>query len=112
MSQELSQIQAEDFEKEVLDHDGVVLVEFFATWCGHCRMFAPILEEYANEKEGKVKVVMIDVDQAADLTKAAGVQATPTIILFDKGKKKGFQSGAMEKEKLEAWVAESLTKED
>ena len=108
MSKKLSPIQANDFEKEVLDHDGVVLVEFFATWCGHCRMFAPVLEALAKEKEGELKVVLVDVDQALELAKAAGVTATPTIVLFDKGKKKGFHSGAMEKEKLEEWIAESL----
>ena len=112
MSQKLIPIKATDFEKDVLDHPGVVLVEFFATWCGHCRMFAPVLETFAKEQEGKVKVVLVDVDQALDLVKAAGVKSTPTIILFDKEKKKGSHTGAMEKGKLEAWIEESLAKEE
>jgi thioredoxin 1 len=104
------QIKSADFEKEVLDHPGIVLVEFFATWCGHCQMFAPTLEIFAKEKAGQVKVVLIDVNQAMDLAKAADVQATPTIILFNKGKKFGFFTGVMTKEKLEAWIDESIKK--
>jgi thioredoxin 1 len=110
MAQEVLQIKAADFEKEVLDHSGVVLVEFFATWCGHCRMFAPTLEDFAKDKAGQVKVVLIDVDQSMDLTKAAGVQATPTIILFNKGKKSGVFTGLKTKDELGAWIDESLKK--
>jgi thioredoxin 1 len=103
-------INANDFEKEVLDSTKPVIVEFWAAWCGHCRMFAPVLESYANEKADVIKVVAMDVDQERDFTKTAGVKSTPTILLFHNGKKVASNSGAMSKEQLDDWVNTSLKK--
>jgi thioredoxin 2 len=92
------------FDSEVMDWPGLVLVEFFAHWCGHCRIFNPTLEGFAREKAGIIKIVQIDVDEEPDLTQSFKVRATPTIILYENGKKLDMMSGALPREKLELWI--------
>lgn len=72
------------FEAEVLNAKGTVLVDFFATWCGPCKMLSPVLEKVA-EKHPDVKVVKVDVDQASDLASQYGVMGVPTMIVFKDG---------------------------
>ena len=72
----------DNFKAEVLDAKGLVLVDFWATWCGPCKMLAPTVSEIADEYEGKVKVCKLDVDQAKDIAKSYGVASIPTLILF------------------------------
>ena len=79
-------ITKENFENEVLKSDIPVLVDFWATWCGPCRMLAPIIEEIAEEQAGKIKVGKIDVDQQPELAMAFRVVSIPTLILFKEGK--------------------------
>lgn len=98
-----------NFEQEVLDWPETVLLEFFATWCGHCRMMAPVLEELAKEKAGSIKVVTVDIDKEPKLVKTAGIKATPTLMLFKNGKKYNTFTGAMPKEELESWIENSLS---
>lgn len=64
---------------------GVVLVDFFATWCGPCRMVAPVLEDLANKYAGKIEIVKVDVDQSQSLALRFGVQSIPTLLLFKDG---------------------------
>ena len=79
-------ITKENFENEVLKSDIPVLVDFWATWCGPCRMLAPVIEEIAEEQAGKIKVGKIDVDQQPELAMAFRVVSIPTLILFKEGK--------------------------
>jgi len=79
-------ITKENFENEVLKSDIPVLVDFWATWCGPCRMLAPIIEEIAEEQAGKLKVGKIDVDQQPELAMTFRVASIPTLILFKEGK--------------------------
>jgi len=79
-------IKQSDFQKEVLDYKGLVLVDFGATWCGPCQMLAPIIEEISIESKDKVKVVKIDVDEAQDISAKYNVSGIPTVILFKDGK--------------------------
>lgn len=65
---------------------GVVLVDFFATWCGPCKMIAPVLEQLANKYEGKASIYKVDIDESMALASQYGIQAVPTMILFKDGK--------------------------
>ena len=95
-----------NFEEEVIKYNGPVMVDFWATWCGPCRMLAPVVEELATEYAGKVKVCKMDVDQGANTSAKYLISSVPTIILFNKGELigqlVGLQSKAVLQEKLNA----------
>ncbi len=78
-------VDSKNFEAEVLHSTQPVLVDFWATWCGPCRMLAPVLEEVAKEKEGQVKVCKLDIDQSPDLASRYGVMSIPTLMVFKGG---------------------------
>lgn len=90
----MKEINANEFEDFI--KEGIVLVDFFATWCGPCKMLAPVLEEVSKEYEGTIKFGKLDVDQAADIAGKYGVMAVPTMIIFKDGKQieafQGFQA--------------------
>ena len=79
-------ITSENFEQEVLKSDLPVLIDFWATWCGPCMMLAPIIEEIAEEYQGKVKVGKINVDEQGSLAMQFGIQSIPTLLYFKGGK--------------------------
>lgn len=95
----LLHVTKETFENEVLRSDKPVLVDFFATWCGPCKMIGPILEEIAEERED-IKVVKIDVDQEPELAAKYGVVSIPTLFVIDNGEIKNQAMGAMPKAQL------------
>lgn len=79
-------LNSENFEKEVLNSNEPVLVDFYADWCGPCKMMAPVVEELAGELEGKAKVGKINVDENQDLAMKYNVMSIPTLIIFKEGK--------------------------
>jgi thioredoxin 1 len=79
------QVNDDNFQKEVLESEGLVLVDFWAPWCMPCRMLAPTIEEIANEMEGKVKVCKMNVDESIQYPQQYGILGIPTIILFKNG---------------------------
>ncbi|CPR12907.1 thioredoxin [Mycobacterium bohemicum DSM 44277] len=87
-----------------------VLVDFWATWCGPCRMVSPALEQLAGERSGELKLVKVDVDRAPSLSQRYAVRAVPTLLLLREGKPLGRQSGAMPIAALRAWADETLGK--
>lgn len=97
-----------NFKKEVVEEKLPVVVDFSATWCGPCQMFAPIFEEGAKDFKNKVKFAKLDVDKGELTSTEFKVQGVPTIILFKKGKIIARTSGAMEKKELIKWVKENL----
>lgn len=90
----------ENFESEVLKSDIPVLVDFWATWCGPCKMIAPIIEEIADENEGRIKVGKINVDEQPELAAAFKISSIPTIMVFKGGKITAMEVGYREKEQL------------
>lgn len=94
-----------EFQNEVLNKAGVTLVDFFAVWCGPCKMAAPVLDELSVDMEGRAKIFKVDVDQSPELAQRYGISSVPTMILFKNGraveKIVGFQPKAALKSKLE-----------
>jgi thioredoxin 2 len=97
-----------NFDREVLEWPGVVLVEFWASWCGACRMVAPAIDELAHEKAGLLKVAKVNVDYEASIGARFGIQATPAFLLFQNGKKLNEITGALPKAELESWIDSSV----
>ncbi len=83
-SENIKKMEEKDFESGI--SSGVVLVDFYADWCGPCRMLTPVLEQVANDVKGKASVVKIDIDQAQKVTEDLQITSVPTLILFKNGK--------------------------
>ena len=95
------------FESEVLNASGPVVVDFWAEWCGPCRMIAPALEEIQSALGEKVKIVKLNVDENPNVATKYGVMSIPTLMIFKNGELASRQVGAHPKAKLEQWITAS-----
>lgn len=93
-----------NFNEQVLEWPGAVLVEFWASWCGHCQHLAPILYQIAQEKAGIIKIVQINSEQQQALAINYKIQGVPTMILFDQGRLINQIAGALSKEQILGWI--------
>jgi thioredoxin 1 len=96
------------FESEVLQASGPVVVDFWAEWCGPCKMIAPALEEIAGSMAGKVKIVKLNVDENPSTAQKYGIMSIPTLMIFKDGQLASRQTGAAPKQKLEQWINTSV----
>lgn len=99
---------AANFESEVLDSEIPVLVDFYADWCGPCKMMAPIVEELAKKYDGRMKIGKCNIDEEDGLARLYRVMSIPTMKFFVKGKEEGTIVGAVPQEELEAQIAKIL----
>lgn len=101
-------VNSENYTEEVLNSSIPVVVDFFATWCGPCRMLSPVLESVAEDFEDKVKFVKLDVDETPDIAKDYAVMSIPTLIIIKNGEEVAKNIGAMGAEALENWIEENI----
>ena len=97
-------VNSENFEQEVLKNEKTVLVDFWASWCGPCKMLSPLVDEVAGERSGRLKTVKVNVDEEPELSMMYDVFSIPTLILFQNGTVVRKTVGYMPKEELEAFV--------
>ena len=100
MAEGITEVTDANFQAEVLDSDLPVIVDFWAAWCGPCRMVGPLVEEIAKDYEGKVKVAKLNVDENRDTATKYGIMSIPTILLFKDGAVAKQVVGAMPKTAL------------
>ena len=101
-------LSSSNFEKEVLESDIPVLVDFWATWCGPCKMIAPIISQLAIKYEGKVKVGKVDVDENPEIAESFSISSIPTLIMFKGGEVAGQRVGGANMAILDAFINENL----
>ncbi len=104
----IENITDNDFQSKVLESDELVLVDFWAEWCGPCRALAPKLEEIAGEAGDKVKILKVNIDQNPESPAKFGVRGIPTLILFKNGKEVDQLVGNLPKEKIAAAIEGQL----
>ena len=96
----LLHLTEKDFDKEVLQNDSPVLVDFSATWCGPCQMMGPVMEQLAAEFEGKAQVAKVDIDECANLAAKYGIMSVPSMVFFKNGQIQDQVVGAVPGEHL------------
>ena len=101
-------LSSANFDKEVLKSDIPVLVDFWAVWCGPCKMVAPAVAKLAGNHEGKLKVGKVNVDEHSDLAEKYNISSIPTLLMFKNGKVVNQRIGAVSLAVLESFVAEYL----
>ncbi len=108
MSDLIVHVTDSSFDSEVLKADGPVLVDYWAEWCGPCKMIAPVLDEIAKEYQGKLKIAKPNIDENADTPPKYGVRGIPTLMLFKDGNIEATKVGALSKSQLSAFLDSNI----
>ncbi|WP_417595573.1 thioredoxin TrxA [Oceanospirillum sp.] len=108
MSENIVNVSDTSFDDDVLKADLPVLVDYWAEWCGPCKMIAPVLEEIAQEYAGKIKVCKLNIDENTDVPPKFGIRGIPTLMLFKNGNVEATKVGALSKSQLAAFLDGNL----
>ena len=108
MSEQLIHVTDDSFESDVLQSNAPVLVDYWAEWCGPCKMIAPILDEVASEYADKLQIAKLDVDQNAETAQKYGIRSIPCLMLFKDGDIVATQVGALSKSQLSEFIDQNL----
>ncbi|GGO87795.1 thioredoxin [Marinobacterium nitratireducens] len=108
MSENIVNVTDASFEEEVLKAESAVLVDYWAEWCGPCKMIAPVLEEIAKDYEGKLKVCKLNIDENNETPPKFGIRGIPTLMLFKGGNVEATKVGALSKSQLAAFIDANL----
>lgn len=100
-------VSKEDFEEKVLKSEKPVLVDFWATWCGPCKMIAPVLDEISKERQDII-IAKLDVDENQEISQRFGVRGIPTMCIFQNGEVEAIKVGATSKSALSAWIDSNI----
>ena len=107
-SELIKHVSDSSFEADVLQAGKPVLVDYWAEWCGHCKMIAPILDEVSSTYEGKLQIAKMNVDENRDIPAKFGIRGIPTLMLFKDGQLAATKVGAMSKAQLTAFIDQQL----
>ncbi len=105
---EISHVSDDTFENEVINSDVPVLVDYWAEWCGPCKVIAPVLEEIASEYDGKMKICKLDIDANEQTPPKYGIRGIPTLMLFKNGAVEATKVGALSKSQLTAFLDSNI----
>ena len=108
MSEQIVHLSDDSFETEVLNSDQPVLVDYWAEWCGPCKMIAPVLDDIAGEYAGKVKVAKLNIDDNPNTPPRYGIRGIPTLMLFKDGEVEATKVGAVSKSQLTAFIDSNI----
>jgi len=108
MSENIVNVTDASFEEDVLKADGAVLVDYWAEWCGPCKMIAPVLEEIAKEYAGRLTVCKLNIDENSETPPKFGIRGIPTLMLFKGGNVEATKVGALSKSQLSAFIDANL----
>lgn len=108
MSERMVHVTDESFDTEVIGSDTPVLVDFWADWCGPCKMIAPILDEISEEYDGRVRVAKLNIDENPNTPPKYGIRGIPTLMLFKGGNVEATKVGAVSKSQLTAFIDSNL----
>ncbi len=108
MSDKINYVTDDTFEAEVVNAEGPVLVDYWADWCGPCKMIAPILDEIAEEYDGKLRVAKLNIDENPNTPPKFGIRGIPTLMIFKGGNVEATKVGAVSKSQLTAFIDSNL----
>jgi thioredoxin 1 len=108
VSERIVHVTDDSFEQEVLQASDPVLVDYWADWCGPCKMIAPVLDEIADEYDGKIRVAKINIDENPNTPPRYGIRGIPTLMLFKRGEVEATKVGAVSKSQLTAFIDSNL----